>query len=92
MSYPECTEYELATFAEHELDLKEEKMSISQAIKDFGLDKLTRPKLEYEAARNLLELNNLVNRVNLLSMSQKRRLLETWGLLNGSPTGIFKKL
>ena len=85
------TEFELNAIGEHKRELKEEEASIHQAIKDFGLDRLSRDRLEREAAKNLLELNNLVDRVNLLSKIQMEKILEALGFFNGNPTGILKK-
>ena len=44
---------------QHNRDLQEDETSIRQAIKDFGLDKFSRDRLEYEAARWMLELDAL---------------------------------
>jgi len=90
MSKSGFTEFELNAIEEHERDLQEEEISICQAIKDFGLDKFSRDRLEHEAAKNLLELNDLVDRINLLSKTQMKRILEALGFFSGNPTGILK--
>lgn len=71
----EFTEFELLAIEEHERDLQEEEISICQAIKEFGLDKFSRDRLEHEAAKNLLELNNLEDAIKLLSKSQRASIL-----------------
>lgn len=90
MKNPELTEYEMLAFEQHNQELQEEEISILQAIKDFGLDKYSRDRLEREAAKSLLELNDLVDRINLLSETQMKDTLDALGFVNGNPTGIFK--
>jgi len=55
----ELSQYELQAFEEHEKELEEEEASITQAIKDFKLDTISRVELERKAARSMLELDAL---------------------------------
>jgi hypothetical protein len=55
----EFTQYELEAIEAHKKELLEEEESISQAIKDFKLDTISRVELERKAARSMLELDAL---------------------------------
>lgn len=83
-------ERELFDIEQHNQDLQEIETSIRQAVKDFGLDKFSRDSLEYEHAKHLLELDDLVDRLNLLSSYQTKNILDALGFFGGKPTGILR--
>jgi hypothetical protein len=57
--YNEFSQYELDAINEHNKELREDEESISQAIKDFKLDTISRGELERKAARWKLEFDAL---------------------------------
>lgn len=77
----ELSQYELKAFEEHEKELQEEEESITQAIKDFKLDSISRDELERKAARCMLKLNISEDLANRLLITHKSDTVEFLGFV-----------
>jgi len=94
----ELSQYEREAFEEHEKELEEEEASITQAIKDFKLDTISRVDLERKAARSMLELDALKYVTDEPVKTQRKssiELLRFWisGIVtneNGEPNTLGK--
>lgn len=88
----ELTEYELFASALNDLGLQDDEMSIRNAINEYGLDKFPRDRLEFTAAKNILELKSLIDLLKPLRKRQTDLISNFISLTNqGKARGLIEQ-